>query len=81
MNALEIRNTRQKIAALMLVLMTLPLQDFEEAVDYADTIGPMIDPTGWIDASKGITQWAQLSRVLREAQRVGEELGLNKERL
>ena len=70
----EIKATQTKIGLIMQVVVGLPLDEFARAIEYSNSIGPLIDPTAWMDNAQGITEWRELVKPLIEFQRVAKRL-------
>ena len=52
----------------------LNLDDFIAEIDRADTIGPILDPTAWINGRETMYQIRQLAVALKGFQKVVQEI-------
>jgi hypothetical protein len=50
------------------LLMELDLEPLIDAINYADTIGPIIDPTLWMRGNRAMEQHGVILHALRMAQ-------------
>lgn len=62
------------------ILEIIPLEDFQEAVSKigrVETVGPLIDPTAWVDGRRfdNAVKWRELLTRLVELKKAMKELG------
>lgn len=74
MLAEEIHATQTKVGLIAQVVITLPLQEMAEEIERADVLGPILDPTAWMDSEHAMREWKQLITPLIEFQRVARGL-------
>ena len=60
----EYLKVQEQIVLLSNLVKAMPLKEFIEAADRADTIGPFVDPTLWRDAQKNLAVIMELARGL-----------------
>ncbi len=70
MEPFDLKATQTKIGLIAQVVVDLPLEEFARAIEFSDSIGPLLDPTAWISSAEGIRQWRDLVKPLIEFQRV-----------
>ena len=56
----------------------MPLNEFIVQIDRAETLGPILDPTKWVEMNKNIAQLKELAKALmlfkRAIDKVREEI-------
>jgi len=67
-------DTQTKIITMSQIVSELPLQKFISAIDQADTLGPLIDPTLWIQGQNQMKKVKKLAQALFEFQLVSKEI-------
>lgn len=60
---------QQQLRALAQIVVDMPLADFINEITRAETIGPIIDPTLYIQASNNLTKLRELAETLLLFQR------------
>ena len=86
MNKTDYEITQQQIIFIGMLVKGLPLDEFIAAIDRADTVGPIVDPTPWMRGNKEMMKIRELAAGLRNFQIVvnkiiqdgGYSLGVNK---
>jgi len=68
MNAEQYETTQSQLLTLAGLVKLMPLQDFIAAADHAETIGPFVDPTLFIQAGKKLAAIKYLARALKHFQ-------------
>ena len=63
-------NIQNQILAIRGIIKDLPLTEFITAIDRADTLGPIIDPTLWIKGNNQMSKIRKLASCLLQLQMV-----------
>lgn len=77
MNPREYLETQVAICRIAEIICQLPLTEFIEAIDKADTLGPVLDPTAWreghkpLEKVKGLAQSLAAVKALRTKHKEG----------
>ncbi len=50
------------------IVLNMPLKEFLEAAERAETVGPILDPTLWMKANQRLTMIKDLARKLKAFQ-------------
>jgi len=66
----EYINIQNQILAIRGIIKDLPLTEFITAIDRADTLGPIIDPTLWIKGNNQMSKIRKLASCLLQLQMV-----------
>lgn len=69
MDAATYEGLQQQLVLFGAIVAEWPLEDFIAAIDHADTIGPIVDPTLWIRGQKAMSQVRQLAAGALEFKR------------
>jgi hypothetical protein len=64
MNREEYIALQVQLAALGSIVKDMPLGDFIQAIDQADTFGPVLDPTLWRKSHRNMNRWRNLAEAL-----------------
>jgi len=70
----EVRATQTKIGLITQVVVDLPLQEMAEEIERADVLGPILDPTAWLESEHGMREWKELITPLIQFQKVARGL-------
>lgn len=70
MNRIDYEMTQQQIVFIGSLVKGLPLDEFIAAIDHADSIGPILDPTLWMRGNKEMMKIRDLAAGLRDFQTV-----------
>ena len=70
MNRIDYEMTQQQIVFIGSLIKGLPLDEFIAAIDHADSIGPILDPTLWMRGNKEMMKIRDLAAGLRDFQTV-----------
>lgn len=76
MTADEYRGELIKAYLLARCLVTLPLKQMAEAIQHADAVVPLLDPTLWIRKEKAMHEDEQVNQALLKAKEALVELGV-----
>jgi hypothetical protein len=66
----EYDNVQSQLTTLAALVRLMPLGDFIEQLEHADTVGPMLDPTGWRAAREHLEMLKRMAIALHGFQRV-----------
>lgn len=66
----EYINTQIQILAIRKITKDLPLTEFLSAIDKADILGPILDPTLWIKGNKPMRKIKELASCLLQLQKL-----------
>ena len=66
----EYINIQNQILAIRRIIKDLPLTEFITAIDRADTLGPIIDPTLWIKGNEQMKEIRELATCLLLLQKI-----------
>jgi hypothetical protein len=61
-------NVQSQVLLITTLVKTIPLKEFIEAANKADTLGPIFDPSLWLLANKPLQQITALAKGLKEFQ-------------
>jgi hypothetical protein len=70
MNRIDYEMTQQQIVFIGSLIKGLPLDEFIAAIDHADSIGPILDPTLWMRGNKEMMKIRDLAAGLRDFQTI-----------
>ena len=70
MNKIDYEMTQQQIVFIGSLVKDLHLDEFIAAIDHADSIGPILDPTLWMRGNKEMMKIRDLAAGLRDFQTV-----------
>ncbi len=70
MNRIDYEMTQQQIVFIGSLVKGLPLDEFIAAIDHADSIGPILDPTLWMRGNKEMMKIRDLAAGLRDFQTI-----------
>ena len=68
MNNEEYLMVQNKILTVTALVQRIPLDEFIQAAEKADTVGPFVDPTLWREGHANLEWILKVARVLREFQ-------------
>lgn len=69
----EIERIQQTISVMAMIVAGLPLDDYIAAANYADSVGPVLDPTLWRRGHEKLADIRRMAEALREFQAVASE--------
>lgn len=64
MRAEEYASTQMQIVTFANLVLDMPLDEFLRAINRADTLGPIFDPTLWIKGQEKMHEVERLARAL-----------------
>jgi len=72
----EFTETMNQVSMLSTMVRVMPLKDFAVAIDRAEAVGPIVDPTLYKEslADGGLERLKKLAHAARDFQRVVEEV-------
>lgn len=70
----EYEETMTRIAVFAYTVQSLPLTEFLSAIDHADNIGPILNPTLWRDGQENMHKIRQVAEALKRFQSVVAEV-------
>jgi hypothetical protein len=70
----ELRATQMKIGLIMQVVVDLPLQEMAEQIERVDVLGPILDPTAWLENAPSIQEWREVLKPMIQFQKVARDL-------
>lgn len=74
MKAEEYRMTQDHIFLLAAMARTLPVPEFIEAIDKAESLGPVLDPTLYIKGADRMAKVRKIAAAVLELKRTADEV-------
>jgi len=73
--------TQQQLRLLAQIVREMPLKDFINAAEHAETLGPLIDPTLYAQGSRNLAKVKYLAQALLPFAQVVEKFSLEKDQV